>query len=289
MVRRFVLVAAAVSLLAVPAGAEFEGVGRRCATKHPAETERWKIERQMKEKLAFKGGGPQKGKPGGGGGGGGTGGAIQVWVHVIRTNDGGTGSVPAQWITAQMNVLNASFQPDFTFTLAGTTQTNNTTWFNMTPGSSAELQAKNTLRRGGANTLNIYTTSGGGYLGWATFPWNYSSSPSRDGVVVAYDSLPDGGFEPYDEGDTATHEAGHWLGLYHTFQGGCAKRNDQVSDTPAERSAAFGCPTGRDSCVGGGLDPITNFMDYTDDACMDEFSGGQASRMRDAYTAYRKP
>jgi len=192
-------------------------------------------------------------------------------------------------INAQMNVLNQAYGKfGWSFTLAATDQTANNTWFNGCYGSS-ETPMKNALHRGTADDLNIYTCNpSNGILGYATFPSDYSRAPLKDGVVVLYSSLPGGGAVPYDEGDTATHEVGHWMGLYHTFQGGCNGQGDRVSDTPAEKSAAFGCPSGRDTCRSKpGLDPSENFMDYTDDACMFQFSAGQDSRMDAQFTAYR--
>ena len=218
---------------------------------------------------------------------------IRVYFHVINNGSGiANGDIPTSQITDQITVLNAAFAgTPFSFSLAGVTRTTNAAWYVMSPGSAAEAQAKAALRVGGAGALNIYSANpGGGLLGWATFPQNYARSPANDGVVILYASVPGGSAAPYNLGDTGTHEVGHWLGLYHTFQGGCATSGDQVSDTAAERSAAYGCPSGRDSCAGKkapGLDPITNFMDYTDDYCMFQFTTLQSSRMDTLHAQYR--
>jgi hypothetical protein len=218
---------------------------------------------------------------------------IPVWFHVINKGTGiANGDIPQSQIDDQMAVLNAAYaNTPFTFTLAGVDRTTNATWYTMAPGSTAEKNAKAALRKGGAETLNLYSAKpGGGLLGWATFPSNYQAQPKQDGVVILYSSVPGGNSAPYNEGDTGTHEVGHWLGLYHTFQGGCKNPGDSVSDTAMEKSAAYGCPVGRDSCAAKpGLDPITNFMDYTDDSCMNTFSAGQTTRMDQMHAQYRTP
>lgn len=222
---------------------------------------------------------------------------IQVYFHVIL-NTSGAGQVTDQQIADQIRVLNDSYAgvtggapTRFQFQLAATDRVTNNTYFGAGYGSAAETQMKNALRVGGANVLNLYTNAPStGELGWATFPSSYSSKPKMDGVVCDYRTVPGGTFSPYNEGDTATHEVGHWLGLYHTFQGGCSKNGDYVSDTAAERSAAFGCPAGRNTCTTKqypGNDPIENFMDYTDDYCMYKFTTGQASRASSLSGTYR--
>jgi hypothetical protein len=222
---------------------------------------------------------------------------IPVYFHVIQ-NTSGLGAITDARIAAQIAVLNEAYagltggvNTNFQFVLAGITRTTNNTYFGAGYGSTAETQMKNALRVGTADDLNFYTNQPNtGELGWATFPSSYASKPKMDGVICDWRTLPGGSFSPYNEGDTGTHEVGHWVGLYHTFQGGCSKNNDGVADTPAERSPAFGCPNGLNTCTGTkypGNDPIENFMDYTDDYCMYKFTAGQSSRAASYWASYR--
>ncbi len=223
-----------------------------------------------------------------------TGGTIPVYFHVIRKGTGvANGDITSTMVTDQMRVLNNAYAAwGYSFNLVSIDRTTNATWYASGPGTTAQTQMKNALRKGTADDLNIYTTNpSGGLLGYATFPWSYTGNPKDDGVVVLYSSVPGGTAAPYNLGDTATHEVGHWMGLYHTFQGGCATSTtnggDFVSDTPAEASPASGCPTGRNTCSSAGNDPITNFMDYTNDSCMFQFTARQDSRMDSMFTTYR--
>ena len=202
-----------------------------------------------------------------------------------------------QMISAQMSVLNAAFaggtasaasDTPFRFALSRTTFTVNEAWSTVTEGKT-ERTMKTALHEGDSTTLNVYAANiGGDLLGWAYFPKDYNNGRDYvDGVVILDESMPGGTAGNYAEGDTLTHEVGHWLGLHHTFYGGCDGPGDFVPDTPREAFPQSDCPVGADTCPAPGLDPIHNFMDYTQDSCMDMFTAGQADRMSDAWVAFR--
>jgi pregnancy-associated plasma protein-A len=218
---------------------------------------------------------------------------IPVYVHVLHS--GATGNLPDATINSQIAVLNSTYggkttggtATGFTFTLKGVTRTNNATWYTRPEENESAIKTK--LHQGEKGTLNLYTAGlGDQVLGWSTFPWEYAARPKLDGVVVHAGSLPGGTINGFNKGYTATHEVGHWLGLYHTFQNGCAQPGDTVDDTPYERDPSDGCPSARDTCPAAtGADPVHNFMDYSQDACMSQFSAGQGERMRKIFTTYR--
>ena len=227
---------------------------------------------------------------------------IPVVVHVIRSNSG-QGDISPALVQSQIDILNEDFQAipgtngepgtdgKIRFHLAtedpngnattGITYSNNNTWFNDS-GNYYDSLAWDTHRY-----LNIYTNQASGALGYVPdLPQSGNLVGSnRDRVVCLWSAFgrnaPIG--PPYNQGRTATHEVGHYLGLFHTFSGGCGGGNcytsgDRVCDTNPEANPRFGCPGNAQSC--NSPDPYHNYMDYSDDLCMNQFTEEQVNRMR---------
>ena len=132
-------------------------------------------------------------------------------------------------------------------------------------------------------------------LGYAQFP-SASGLPGiepdegpakTDGVVIGYKNFGSSSYfsggtytANYDKGRTTSHEVGHWLGLRHIWGDGGCDVDDFCDDTPIAGQENTGCPIGVDSCPNSpGLDMVENYMDYTDDACMNIFTADQKTRM----------
>ncbi len=224
---------------------------------------------------------------------------VDVRVHVITRSDG-TGGVTREQIDAQIAVLNAAYggrtaRQDaptiFRFATKSVDYTANDDWYDWSDPDvdpSDDQEAKAALHKGGYDDLNVYITGlSDGLLGYAYFP--NEATLIQDGVVILNDSLPGGAAAPYNEGDTLTHEAGHWFGLYHTFENGCTAPGDHVIDTPyqADGDNIFFCNESDDTCPAPGRDPVHNFMSYGDDPCLDRFTLGQSIRMTLVWLAYR--
>ncbi|MGI3779556.1 MAG: zinc metalloprotease [Janthinobacterium lividum] len=224
---------------------------------------------------------------------------IDVYVHVITT-DAGKGGVSRSRIKKQVAVLNKAYagrtsssstKTPFSFRLKAIDKTKSSDWYHWSSpdvDDSDDVEAKTALHRGGPDDLNLYVASlGSDLLGYSSFP--FDTALARDGVVVLNASLPGGSAKGYDRGDTATHEVGHWLGLFHTFENGCASPGDEVDDTPAQADGQniFSCDSKLDTCTSAGRDPVHNFMSYGDDKCLNRFTSGQVARMTAVWQAYR--
>jgi hypothetical protein len=225
---------------------------------------------------------------------------VPVVIHIIHGRHRGERRVTKQMARRMFYTLRAGYNGRQSPGMAATgvifefnriTVSRNERWFHATPYSRADRQMKRRLRLGKARVLNIYINRPrvSGLLGFSTFPWQRARYPQLDGVTISEISMPGGRAVGFNLGDTTIHETGHWLGLLHTFEGGCTAPGDYVADTPAEANPASGCPPDtQDTCLlDPGTDPIHNFMDYANDACMNQFTPGQGVRMRAAYTAFR--
>lgn len=223
---------------------------------------------------------------------------IDVVVHVLQANNG-SGAVSDASINSQIQILNQDFNAisgslggngynaKIQFNLAGVTRTTNNNYYN-DGGSYWTSLAWDTTKY-----LNIYTNTAGGNLGYAYVPSGGGVvGNSWDRVVIYWASFganaPIG--SPYNLGRTVTHEVGHYLGLYHTFAGGCSspsgcnQNGDLICDTNPESSPNFS-PCTRTTC--GSPDPTNNYMDYSDDICMTEFTVEQVRRMRCTLESFR--
>ncbi|KAF1844773.1 uncharacterized protein K460DRAFT_282492 [Cucurbitaria berberidis CBS 394.84] len=226
--------------------------------------------------------------------------AIDAVFHIVA-KDANKGTITNDMPSAQLDSLNESYKPyDITFNLINVTWTTNDAW---AVGATADdTEMKKSLRQGTYDTLNLYfqTDLSGGVLGRCTLPSSIANGKQdptvyyNDGCNINANTMPNGAMEGYNQGKTAVHETGHWMGLLHTFEGySCDGPGDYIDDTPAELTATDGCPTNpaKRSCPNqqkaGEADPIHNYMDYSVDSCYEGFTDLQVARMRNMWTMYR--
>ena len=212
---------------------------------------------------------------------------VQVAFHVIYASNG-AGNISNDMIIDQIEVLNDAYAPyDIVFTLVSVDYTMNDSWYN--DMEQYESAYKQQLHVDPVHHLNIYTGNMPGLLGWSYMPYSWPENSYMHGVCLLYSCLPGGTAYPYNAGDTATHEVGHYLGLDHTFRNGCSVNNDYVDDTPQENDGnnIYSC-NNTDTCPNDpGMDPVHNYMTYTDDACLNQFTDGQGERMENMIATYR--
>jgi|GEM_PF-1859084 len=213
---------------------------------------------------------------------------IPVVVHNI-TDKYNNGYLSDQRINDQIAVLNEDyraltgtmgelgFDTNIQFELAGINRVKNDNWFE----DRDEEGYKSALGWDQNLYLNIYTNTASGYLGYSYLPQE-DAGDIWDGVVMLYESIGgrNNGYDVYDQGRTLVHEIGHYLGLLHTFEGESCytgyTEGDLIDDTFPEDREHYGC-TETNTC--GDPDNIHNYMNYTDDICMSEFTPEQGNRM----------
>jgi hypothetical protein len=215
---------------------------------------------------------------------------IGVVFHVL-SGPALEGDVSESVLLDQMSALNDAYGPvGIHFNLAEVRRYPGSPYFagGCFPTTEEGIRMKSELAVDPAHFVNVYTCKLDlpFIAGYGTLPNEYPEGDHRHGIVIDYGTLP-GSAAPLDLGHTLVHEMGHYFGLFHTFEGGCTEPGDGVADTPAEASPAYGCPIGRDTCAQAGVDPVDNFMDYSDDRCMNKFTPLQNARIQASVTTYR--
>lgn len=210
---------------------------------------------------------------------------IPVAFHVLY-NMSGVGNLSDSDLQNQIAVLSNAFPSlNFQFYLAVVTRTQRDDWFSL-PSSGPDTEVQQALAVDPAHVMNVYIGDmPGDWYGWGSYPDQFSGeSDVQHGILVDYVTFPGGPSHPYwDAGKNLVHEAGHYLGLYHVFQGGCIGAGDTVGDTPScvlQQYMIGACPS-PDTCTADAEpDPVHNYMHYTSDACRTvAFTEGQRDRM----------
>ncbi|CAN8099889.1 unnamed protein product [Discula destructiva] len=235
---------------------------------------------------------------------------VDVYFHIASSVDDAD-LITDDIVSAQFAVLQAAFgAQDIHLTLVSTDRIVDdlaaANFFAKDPVTGAwtdydeqYLAYVKSTRKGAYDALNLYfyTTYLPGATGYCT--WPVTGPVAEDSEVLYRDScqlsartmpgLPvERQFDSWNMGHMAVHETGHWFGLNHTFVAGCSGVGDFVSDTPAT-ALIYDCPVGSDTCPGlEGMDPIHNYMGYTNDTCTSEFTAGQKDRMLDTFYSFRR-
>jgi hypothetical protein len=251
---------------------------------------------------------------------------IEVAIHIVTTKEK-ENSIAKDVPEKQLATLNKAYKDTgFSFKLLDTTWTANDAW---AIGATEDdiMAMKKELRKGKYATLNLYFMSdlAGSILGVCSMPSEISDpkKPKKqadlsvyvdDGCTINAGTLPGGSVYGYDQGMTAAHETGHWLGLFHVFEGySCEGDGDLIADTAPQSVSTDGCPAAKDvqhSCPGktwkeselvalgatlppgvkdgdAMVDNVHNVMDYSTDACYTGFTPMQVQRMKELWKLYR--
>ncbi|KAF4552012.1 Extracellular metalloprotease-like protein 2 [Elsinoe fawcettii] len=216
---------------------------------------------------------------------------IFVYAHVVTCPEKRDRYNQNQ-VNGLVNVLNDRLQHyGFNFVLINTSWTVDQA---MASKNSFDATSNVTsLRQGDYRSLNLYYLSDlpatNGQIGYATYP--VTPTPANytyDGAFLHADTLPYGAYPDYNFGIATIHQIGHWLGLAHTFEGGCDGHGDGVADTPWQDQGTGGCTANYDSCPDQpGLDAKFNYMNFAIDTCLKNFTDGQNWRMVSVFNQTR--